>query len=405
MDEIDMKRPLIYSGNDGSGRAGHAFILDGYDADSLFHVNWGWGGSMDGYFRISYLKPGSSDNFSVVSQAITWLYPVVETAPALTGHERLTATIGSFSNGNPHRPYSANPDKTWMLAAPLATNYNLKINKLDIHPTDDQLIIYNGPTVESGVKIILDASNIGQNFTVTADSVLVAFKSNGAISKDGEHYGFHISYTTSLNPQPQTSTVNLNWQVAETISPETVNGLYLPQRECTWNLTPTFVNGFSFVIKDFDLRAGDFIDVYNATTTPATLWKRFDIYEPPTGVYNANYKKLKIVFGTDNWLEGSGFKLEYYAILGIDDPVGASDVTVYPNPANNLVHVEFSTEKSGIVNLRLYDITGKSLFANQYNHDGGQFNQQLDVSHLTTGLYILHIETAQGKVIRKIAIN
>lgn len=46
--------PLYYSGNDGS--AGHAFVCDGYSR-GMFHFNWGWGGSYDGYFRLDALKP------------------------------------------------------------------------------------------------------------------------------------------------------------------------------------------------------------------------------------------------------------------------------------------------------------------------------------------------------------
>ncbi len=33
----------------------HLMILDGYDADGLFHVNYGWGGCSDGYYAISDL--------------------------------------------------------------------------------------------------------------------------------------------------------------------------------------------------------------------------------------------------------------------------------------------------------------------------------------------------------------
>ncbi|MGN1375048.1 MAG: C10 family peptidase [Prevotella sp.] len=46
--------PLMYGGTSNSG--GHSFVLDGYDANGLVHVNWGWGGSGDGYFEIASLN-------------------------------------------------------------------------------------------------------------------------------------------------------------------------------------------------------------------------------------------------------------------------------------------------------------------------------------------------------------
>lgn len=54
--ELDQLRPIIYSGH-GSG-GGHSFIVDGYDENGLFHVNWGWSGRCDGYYMMGVLNPG-----------------------------------------------------------------------------------------------------------------------------------------------------------------------------------------------------------------------------------------------------------------------------------------------------------------------------------------------------------
>lgn len=65
-DELAARRPVVYGGQSAGG--GHSFICDGYDTDDFFHFNWGWGGSSDGYFRLSLLNPweqgigGSSTN-------------------------------------------------------------------------------------------------------------------------------------------------------------------------------------------------------------------------------------------------------------------------------------------------------------------------------------------------------
>ena len=55
-DELAAARPVLYSGQSSGG--GHAFVVDGYDGDELFHVNWGWGGSQDNYFALSVMNPG-----------------------------------------------------------------------------------------------------------------------------------------------------------------------------------------------------------------------------------------------------------------------------------------------------------------------------------------------------------
>lgn len=53
--EIDNKRPVVYGAQSSQG--GHAFVLDGYDEKDLFHVNWGWDGMSNGYFKITILDP------------------------------------------------------------------------------------------------------------------------------------------------------------------------------------------------------------------------------------------------------------------------------------------------------------------------------------------------------------
>ncbi|MCQ2244180.1 MAG: C10 family peptidase [Bacteroidaceae bacterium] len=55
--EINQKRPLPYGGTDAKTGAGHCFVLDGYNAEGLFHVNWGWGGDYNDYFLITSLNP------------------------------------------------------------------------------------------------------------------------------------------------------------------------------------------------------------------------------------------------------------------------------------------------------------------------------------------------------------
>jgi hypothetical protein len=71
--ELKSSRPIYYCGDSDDG--GHAFVCDGYDANGLFHFNWGWGGASDGYFEVSALNPehvgigGNADGYNQ-SQAI-----------------------------------------------------------------------------------------------------------------------------------------------------------------------------------------------------------------------------------------------------------------------------------------------------------------------------------------------
>ena len=88
--ELAANRPVILGGQAAGG--GHSFICDGYDTNDhagadgdYFHMNWGWGGSSDGYFLLSVLQPweqgigGSStlDGFSFGQDVVYGIQPPV----------------------------------------------------------------------------------------------------------------------------------------------------------------------------------------------------------------------------------------------------------------------------------------------------------------------------------------
>lgn len=63
--ELKAGRPIYYSGSSQGG--GHAFVVDGVDDEGLYHVNWGWNGSSNGYFLISVLNPGDNTGIGASS--------------------------------------------------------------------------------------------------------------------------------------------------------------------------------------------------------------------------------------------------------------------------------------------------------------------------------------------------
>ncbi len=64
-EELLAARPLLYGGQSSGG--GHAFVIDGYDGDGLFHFNWGWGGSSNGYFLLQVANPGNNSGIGASS--------------------------------------------------------------------------------------------------------------------------------------------------------------------------------------------------------------------------------------------------------------------------------------------------------------------------------------------------
>ena len=72
-EQLAKRQPIPYSGSGSFGYGGHAFIVDGY-RDGLWGINWGWGGSCDGYFRLGEFNP-NGNYFSAYNQAMLNLIP------------------------------------------------------------------------------------------------------------------------------------------------------------------------------------------------------------------------------------------------------------------------------------------------------------------------------------------
>ena len=58
LNEFENGRPIAYGGVTQK-KEGHFFVLDGVDTEGYYHVNWGWSGLEDGYYRLTLLEPGS----------------------------------------------------------------------------------------------------------------------------------------------------------------------------------------------------------------------------------------------------------------------------------------------------------------------------------------------------------
>lgn len=78
-EDISNGRPVLYGGFGvdpitGESNGGHSFVLDGYDNNGLFHVNWGWGEGYNGYYPTTALDVGYY-SFSDRQEAIFGIEP------------------------------------------------------------------------------------------------------------------------------------------------------------------------------------------------------------------------------------------------------------------------------------------------------------------------------------------
>ncbi len=97
-------------------------------------------------------------------------------------------------------------------------------------------------------------------------------------------------------------------------------------------------------------------------------------------------------------------KRPYISKLSLSEPTGVSlevspgdELIFYPNPTDHIIYIELPEFSNGIAGLKIFDLSGKSVF--QANLNSGLSG--IDVSHLIAGLYIADIELPGKQSIRK----
>lgn len=92
----------------------------------------------------------------------------------------------------------------------------------------------------------------------------------------------------------------------------------------------------------------------------------------------------------------------------VDVPIVSSSlpgIVVYPNPASDIVYVQYYNAVGGINAISIADIQGRTVYTETVSNQNSYGIQQIDVSDLSGGIYFLSIATANGMVVSRIVID
>lgn len=125
-ESFDMGWPLYYNGQSNDG--GHAFVCDGYNDADLFHYNWGWSGSGDGWFDFDEMDYSLSYDGAVFNFVPSTVYNNAAQAPT-----NLTVTPASQT--------ALSATLTW-------TNPTKTLNNSNLSSIDRIVIARGGQVIE-----------------------------------------------------------------------------------------------------------------------------------------------------------------------------------------------------------------------------------------------------------------
>lgn len=385
----------------------HTDSLTTYTMDTVFnntmlHVNWGWGGFNNGYFKLT--GSGHLDGYVQNEAAMIGVYPADQAAKATTGDKRVVGSRGSISDGAGNINYEPNTDRTWTIVAKDATRYKFTFRRLATEANNDVIIFYKNGDLSNEERRV-SGNTLPSAFYINADSITVRFLTNG---NDVTDKGFVLDFEATISsPYCSEEYVALTGSGVISDKGDTdidPNTEYRPDGICKWEITGANTTYFSY--PKIELGLGDYVDIYEYKGLKRyELLKRIDIYNwPDADVFTTHSHRIRIHFVTDNYDEKAGFELTYQIVTDVKEN-GITDLSIFPNPASSTMNVLLTTEEAGQLTFRVSDMTGRTISTESVENFGGEMMHTLNVSNLSKGLYLLSIEGNQGKSVHKFIVE
>jgi len=97
-----------------------------------------------------------------------------------------------------------------------------------------------------------------------------------------------------------------------------------------------------------------------------------------------------------------GFQQSKYTIVNISE-IDDSDyqITVYPNPSNDLINIEYKKEHIDII-IELFDVQGRKLVSKEMRKN--ETKKQINLNSFSIANYFLRISTKDGKLLKTFKI-
>ncbi|MCF8301712.1 MAG: C10 family peptidase [Bacteroidales bacterium] len=378
LNNIYDQRPVIYHGS--SGFSGHCFVVDGYDGNGFFHLNWGWEGWWNGYYTIDYLNPGGY-HFDTQQGAVFNIMPENDYPPYCNAQvDTLDFFTGTITDGSGPENYLNNAEGKWLIAPEDNAIQQMQITfeRLRLADESDSLILYDGP--DPSYPILAAFSGIDSTYAVTStqDQVFVHFKTNG----EGTDLGWHLTYYAfdeGFCNGLQTITKE-SFYINDKSGPYN----YLNNSDCKWLIAPESeqtdtIGKITLNFVEIDLEEGkDFLTIYKGPTTDYPVAYQFTGNIDPDTV-DIEESQVLLHFTSDEQYTRDGFTLTYdissyrycQGTVTLNNPSGTfsdgsgtndyqsdTDCSWYINPENAdtvVLHFTKFDMEPGYDHVRIYD--------------------------------------------------
>ena len=103
-------------------------------------------------------------------------------------------------------------------------------------------------------------------------------------------------------------------------------------------------------------------------------------------------------------------KIEYQdsvRVVGVEEIMEFGNVSVFPNPANEFVQINFNSVKGGLLNLNMIDLKGRVLLSKKIQSKQGENKYILNLKeiNLASGIYFVELKGKEKFLLQKLIIS
>lgn len=447
--DLEVGRPIQYVGFGSQG--GHTWVCDGYDENNFYHMNWGWGGSSNGFYSIDALNPSGMD-FNDGQEALTGIIP----APTVMTDAGIFGVTPSNNICVSNVGSPVIKIRNYGFSNLTSCDVNYKIDNQNY-----QTINWTGNIV-SGQSADVVLSNA--NFTSGSHTILCN-TSNPNGTSDGNTTNDLGSATLNIITQKALPLIDgvedantydhwsiipspgTDWAVTSQVAGTGVQSYVIDNNINTagnvsilngnhnYNLYDCGAIDFSFKVayQQKTASSNDVLKLESSTNCGETWNLRWskqgaalatttvlstDPYLPPSTDFVTHTVTIpyfqdvifRWVFIADPTSPGNNLFLDD---INLSDPtVGLKEqqlgigLNVFPNPAKEKVTVNYNAKESHVIEITVTDILGNQVyFSNKGRVESGNNAFDIETNNLKTGVYFLNLKVDNTPIVKKIVIQ